>query len=388
MNQNESKRSMIEQNIRAIQQRIHALESSFQETTPDLIEEIPAEPVYPIQRVSNRDFSAQDSKINRTDRKGAQNQSYRSKAKMGMSRHEPENYEFEADPSQKVIEELLREIDALKQKSNQQELKIETMNFRCDKLQNELSLKLDVINKQNIEIEERSTQLKNSQNQVRSLESQLDQQKKTTLPQLQKIKGQYDICLLEIKSLENDNSILDDRIRQLNEANIGLRNENRELRNNNSKIEMERLTLKKEIEELKTKFFANEDEIEDISLKFDELSMENERLKNELTVVNQKLTVLNADKANRVVVDQNDRNSDEAVIKITRDIGNLQGRFDTTYISNGLKENEETLNMISTKRNGTEAKTGAGRSFLPPTERLNFDSINGVEEKFKRLVQH
>lgn len=388
MNQNESKRSMIEQNIRAIQQRIHALESSFHEITPELIEEIPPEPVYPVQHASTRDLSMHDSRLYKTDRKGVNNQSYRSKAKMGMSRNEPENFENEVDPAQKVIEELLREIDALKQKSNQQELKIETLNFRCDKLQNELSLKLDVINKQTIEIEERSIQFKNIQVQVKSLESQLDQQKKTILPQLQKIKSQYDICLLEIKSLENDNSILDDRIRQINESNMTLRNENRELRNNNTKIEMERLTLKKEIEELKTKFFTNEDEIEDISIKFDELSMENERLKNELSVVNQKLSVYNADKTNKILVDYVDRNKDDAISTMNRELGNLQTKFNTTQMSNGVKENDETLNIISTKRLGTEAKIGAGRSFLSPTDRLNFDSINGIEEKLKRLVQH
>lgn len=70
-------------------------------------------------------------------------------------------------------------------------------------------------------------------------------------PHYQKLKSQYDICLLEMKSLENDNEVLEKRIKNLTEVNLDMKNQNREIKNEKHKIEMERLASLKTIELLK-----------------------------------------------------------------------------------------------------------------------------------------
>ena len=44
-----------------------------------------------------------------------------------------------------------------------------------------------------------------------------------------------------MKSLENDNDVLEKRIRNLTEINLDFKNQNRELKNDKHKVEMERL---------------------------------------------------------------------------------------------------------------------------------------------------
>lgn len=44
-----------------------------------------------------------------------------------------------------------------------------------------------------------------------------------------------------MKSLENDNDVLERRIKGLTEVNLDLKNQNRDLKNEKHKIEMERL---------------------------------------------------------------------------------------------------------------------------------------------------
>jgi len=390
MNYNESKRSVIENNIRAIQQRIQALESSFHEIEPEIIEDMPPEPVYIQPGKSMYQGSPHDSRIYPSERKSGVKASYRS-ARKSIGRTHRTEQEIEVqdpqfDPSQKVIEELLREIDGLKQKSNQQELKIETLNFRCDQLQNELSVKLDTVNKQAIEIEDRNTQLKNQAAQMKHLEAQIDQNKKSVMPQLQMVKSQNDICLLEIKSLENDNIILESRISELTDTNGQLRNDNRELRNTNSKIEMERLILKKEIEELKLKYYNYEDEIEELSIKHEETCVENERLKNELTTLSRKLSSLTSDISPPKQLERLDNHRDEVIGNFQREFLLQRDRFNDTANSNGFRDQDDSSPLINAKRLNSEAKSSNfTKNVVAGGDRLNFDGINSIEERLKKL---
>jgi chromosome segregation ATPase len=383
---------MIEHNIRAIQQRIQALESSFHDITPEIIEDMPPEQIYPIQNLSVREISAHDSRMYRSDIKGPQTQAYTRSNRKSLARGRRQDPEEEAEeqdynPNQKVIEELLKEIDFLKQKSNQQEMKIETLNFRCDKLQNELSLKLDIVNKQALELEDKSSAIRNQASQIHTLEKQIEQDKRTIIPQLQKTKSQYDICLLEMKSLENDNEILENHIKQLSETNSVLRNDNRDLRNVNSKIEMERLTLKKEIEDLKNKFYNYEDEIEDLSVRFEEKSTENERMKNEIGLLNQKVEVMSSEKAIKYGIDRSEKQKEEYVGTYGRENVHAQ-KFNTTFVSNGIKENDESFNLVARKKNQAEARVAPPKNFLSPMDKLNFEGINNIEERFRKLNQN
>lgn len=190
-----------------------------------------------------------------------------------------------------AVQTLVRELDDLKESNRQKDLKIETLNFRTEKLQTELALKLDVINKLSVDNEEKDAVLKRLSNQNKHLESVVDQNKTGLLPEHQRLKSQYDISLLEIRSLEKGNDILEARIKELLQHNGVLKNENRELKTTNFKIEQERLKLKQDVDSLRMGIVNNENDYVDFSEKYETVQTENERLKNELIILRQKLDV-------------------------------------------------------------------------------------------------
>lgn len=85
-----------------------------------------------------------------------------------------------------------------------------------------------------------------------------------------------------MKSLENDNDVLEKRIKSLTEVNLDFKNQNRELKNEKHKVEMERLQALKTIELLKSHLNSAEHDYFDVCEKNESLTFENERLKNEL----------------------------------------------------------------------------------------------------------
>jgi hypothetical protein len=56
------------------------------------------------------------------------------------------------------------------------------------------------------------------------LEEQVNRDMTEFRPHYQKLKSQYDVCLLEMKSLENDNAVLEKRIRDLSSVNLEMKN--------------------------------------------------------------------------------------------------------------------------------------------------------------------
>lgn len=81
------------------------------------------------------------------------------------------------------------------------------MNFRYEKIQSELTHKMKEINHLNIKMEEQSGEIKKMMSQNEHLEMQVKENQTELRPNFEKLKSQYDICLLEIKSLENDNNV-------------------------------------------------------------------------------------------------------------------------------------------------------------------------------------
>ncbi len=56
------------------------------------------------------------------------------------------------DDGKESIEDIINENDRLKENLKERNLKIETLNFRCEKLQSELTLKLNENNKLSLEV--------------------------------------------------------------------------------------------------------------------------------------------------------------------------------------------------------------------------------------------
>ena len=74
-----------------------------------------------------------------------------------------------------IVERLLREIDALTENLRQKDVKIDTLTFRCEKLQNELTLKLDYVNKLTLQLEDERGQTKHLVTQNKFLEDSIEQ---------------------------------------------------------------------------------------------------------------------------------------------------------------------------------------------------------------------
>ena len=70
-----------------------------------------------------------------------------------------------------------------------------------------------------------------------------------------------------MKSLENDNRVLEKRIKGLTDVNLDLKNQNREVKNEKHKIEMERLQSLKTIELLKSHLNSAEHDHFDVTEK-------------------------------------------------------------------------------------------------------------------------
>lgn len=171
--------------------------------------------------------------------------------------------------------------------------------------------------------------------------------------------------MLELKSLENDNAILDRRLRELTSVNGALKNENRELRAANSRLELERLQLKKDAEGLKNDFSMAQNEATDLSEKLETIKTENERVKNELFTANKKLEIFGA-------VDKTHSRLTEPV-----DLALLKEKAPQLKTPKG--------SIPAPKRPGSPQKTHMRTNLASELEKLNFDGLIGLEERLKQL---
>lgn len=274
-----------------------------------------------------------------------------------------------------VIEELLKQLDTVKEEGKQKDLKVETLSFRCEQLQNELSLKIDQLNKTNLELEEQRTAARTASAQMRQLETQAEQTKRNLLPELQRLKSQNSVCLIEIRSLENDAGILEERIQELNKTNSVLKMENREVKALNSRLEQERLQIKLDVEALRAGFAETENNFEDLREENSRLGFENERLKNELAAVSQKLGQPIASKpAEKLGLYGFERTIDDLkrtvyeVVPTPKSIGSLYNKND------GRKQMENNFDINRPISRHTEDK-------------LSFDGLNLLEDRLKKIIK-
>lgn len=390
MNAQELKKSAIENNIKTIQKRIQELEQSFDSVNKELsVDEEPNDyeglvkaAKEPIPQVIEKSFSKARSEQAVPE--------LRSNFKRLSKRREEEEPTQVTDnfETRKMIEGLLREIDILRENEKQADVRIETLTFRCEKLQTELTVKLDLANKLTTELDEKNMQIKTLLGQIKGLEAVIDQNKRSLVPDLQRLKGQYDIALLEIRSLENDNVILENRIRDLTEANTKIRDEKREIDAKNRQIEIERLTLKKEIEELKSNFMNHESELEDTNEKYERVVLENDRLKNEVLYLNQRNKILT----------QDPDNPNESLLNV--EPRGADGRADySDILKPKTRQNDGTLDNLkveverrlrptekqATMKDPSPYNTGVNRLLNPEAEKLNFESLALIGERMKRL---
>lgn len=390
MNAQELKKSAIENNIKTIQKRIQELEQSFDSVNKELsVDEEPNEyegmgrmAKEPMPQVIEKSFSKARSEQAVPE--------LRSNFKRLSKRREEEEPTQVTDnfETRKMIEGLLREIDILRENEKQADVRIETLTFRCEKLQTELTVKLDLSNKLATELDEKNSQIKSLLGQIKGLEGVIEQNKRSLVPDLQRLKGQYDIALLEIRSLENDNIILENRIRDLTEANTKVKDEKREIDAKNRQIEIERLTLKKEIEELKSNFMNHESELEDTNEKYERVVLENDRLKNEVLYLNQRNKILTQDPDNP---NESLLNVEPRAPEVRPDYSDIlkpKGRQNEGVLDNLKVEVERRLrpvDKLATFKETSPYNTGGNRLLNQESEKLNFDSLALIGERMKRL---
>ena len=401
------KRVVLESNIKLIQNRIQQLETSYHNLQVELVydqpdEEDMPEPVQVFDLPSPQDRTpptrSRYTSAHKRTSLANRGRAAASQKHIDFNFHHNNNNNSNNSPvkDSQTKEALMRQIDASKENERQLEVKVEALTFRCDKLQGELSLKADLVNRLSLEVEERAALFNNSAVQVRFLEQQVEQHKRTVLPELQKLKCQYDVSLLELRTLEHDNGILEARVRALSQNCTELKNHNRELKQQNGRIEMERLTLRKEIEALRAQFLDNESDLEELSDKCAAVCVENERLRNELASSGQKLAIFTADRnGSRSLLERVELERVRvAPAKLTH---SKVLDASVTLVRSSKKTAAESISL-QRSRVGTITRTRekVGKLFaseekvsrtLGSEDRLDFADLAGIEERFKKLIQ-
>ena len=364
------KKELIENNIKAIQERIEALEQSFQ-PEEDEIEEIQMEPSISKKHAFNPTF-----KIN-NEKPAFQRNEQKLKNNNFMKKSIKANNDRKIDSPQKeqrMVNDLLSELDEQKQIIDKQSSKIESLEFRCQKLQDELGLKIEELTELSSANEHISLLNKKAENHIQNLENQMDEIQGSSIPQIQKLKSQNEVILLEMSSIENDNKVLDERVVTLEKETLDLRQMNRELRNQNSKIETERLALRKEVEELKGKFYSFEDQVEDGEKKVAEVECENERLRNEVNFLRKKIVVLEEEteefpienkKIDNKIPASNSLNKEKSMRLANSRYVNDSRRNESIY-----GDNLESFNKINSK---------------VPAPKLRIEPLEQIGERIKKL---
>ena len=403
----EPKRAAIVSNIKLIQRRIEQLETSYQNLQVEVLDREDDDDLMPetievyeqnnhrYKSPPNRKVPASDSQFNSTKKRSTTSSQAKTPLRTHQRRSDQENNDAQdLQPN----ESLLRQIDLLEESERQYQLKLETMTFRCEKLQTELVVKLDQVNRLTLELEEKTAASDNITTQMRFLEQQVEQHKKSVAPEHLRLKSQYDVSLMELKALEHDNSIIESRVRDLSQTNANLRNENRELKQQNNRIEMERLSLKKEIESLRGKFMDHQSDYEDLSDNYEVIKVENDRLRNELSTMTQKASTLTIEmNSNRHLLGRLDLEkkpdrikaaSFHEVIATSAKISEESALFlKTTKRSNNenfYPYNPKSLSN-SYQKNINESSQKYVSDSYQKSERLDFDGLIGIEERFKKL---
>lgn len=196
------------------------------------------------------------------------------------------------DPKSRLIDQLLEEIDELKEQANVREMKLETINFRCEKLQEEITKKheqMALLKNKNIELTEQILEL-NGKLEKAVRENRINRE--DVGPRLDALRSRYEVCMLEMVSLENDNRILSERNQEILRQDTELRKINRELKKEKFEEKQERLELCKEFEKVKREFEQLNEKLEDMRVHKEELEENVKRLKNDRESSMRKIEIL------------------------------------------------------------------------------------------------
>jgi chromosome segregation ATPase len=171
-------------------------------------------------------------------------------------------------------------------------MKLETINFRCEKLQEDITKKheqITLLKNKNLEQAEIILEL-NSKLEKAQRENRINRE--DVGPRLDALKSRYEVCMLEMVSLENDNKILMERNKKILKQDTELRKTNRDLKREKFEEKQERLELCKNFEKVKREFEELNEKLEDIRIQKDELEEMSKRVKNERDSGLKKLEVL------------------------------------------------------------------------------------------------
>jgi chromosome segregation ATPase len=191
-----------------------------------------------------------------------------------------------------MIDNLLEEIDSLKEQATSREMKLQTLNFRFEKLQEDITKKHEMISSLKNHLSEKNEIIQNLTEKLNKAERENKLTKEDISPRLDALKSRYEVCMLEMVSMENDNKLLSDRIDLLTKENNDVRKKNRNLKRDNSEEKLQRLHLCKEFEKVKRDFETINEKLEDIKLEKEEVEEINKRLKNEKDLYFKKLEIL------------------------------------------------------------------------------------------------
>ena len=268
---------------------------------------------------------------------------------------------MEKDPKSKLIEQLLEEIDELKEQSNVREMKLETLNFRCEKLQEDITRKHEQISGLKNSVLDQNEHIQTISSKLEKAEKENKMNRENIAPRLDSLKSRYEVCMLEMVSLENDNKILNERVNRLLKENSELRKQNRGLKREKFEEKQERLELCRDFEKVKREFEELLDQLTDMSLEKQELEEANKRIKNERDTYLKKLEILER---------ENYRLSEMPNIKAAISIkGNP-----TRMFSNSFEQPNEIEKRVNSKET---VYMNTPKNYFEQTEPVNIKAFSG-----------
>ena len=175
----------------------------------------------------------------------------------------------------------------MKEQANVRDMKLETLNFRCEKLQEDITKKHEQMTNLKMKLGDKEEIIDKMRMQLAKAERENRINKEELAPRLEALKSRYEVCMLEMVSLENDNKIMNERIQRLLKENSELRRSVRDMKKQKFEEKQQRLTLCREFEMVKRTLDELTDKMTDIHLEKEDLFESLKRVKNE-SLTNQK----------------------------------------------------------------------------------------------------
>lgn len=104
------------------------------------------------------------------------------------------------------------------------------------------------------------------------------------MPKYQKLLSSYDISQLEIKALENDNRILNKKLKEISQENINFLKKDRKMRRKFTQMKLDKLEIQKTVEEIRMVMQKQGVQLEDVKRKLRDSETKLERMTNRLSI--------------------------------------------------------------------------------------------------------